>query len=244
VEAKVLGKDSATSFHVYETSFQAAEKPREARLLMDGLVIEKVWHRTANVDVKVFVNGTQVEKFEQGNYLDHLVLEADVTPLLKQGENKVAVRTEGHLYEIPSLAHPPILIGRFSLVKTRDSWGLKPEPTSLSYGSWAEQGYPFYSGVGVYEKSFNLSEAYVGCRLTLRLEKVADLADISVNGRQVAVRAWEPFEADISAYVNQGENTVTIKVANSMQNLVVEPKPSGLLGKVKVVGERRVSLQY
>lgn len=49
------------------------------------------------------------------------------------------------------------------------------------------------------------------------------------------VRAWEPFEVEITDFVTPGENELVIKVANSLQNLIcATPKASGILGEVRV----------
>jgi len=244
MDAKILGKDHANSFHCYETSFHSATKPKEAKILVDGLVIEKVWRGTVNADVRITLNGKEITEFEKGRYLDHLILEADVTPIILEGENTLAIQTAGHLYEIPNLAHPPVLIGRFKLSKKNGHCTLEPEVNSVKTGSWTEQGYPHYSGVAVYEQKVKIPEKYRNNRLILKLTDIADLADVWVNGKQVAVLPWEPFEVDISNHVKPGENVITIKIANSLQNLLINEKPSGILGKVEIVPYHRLTIPY
>lgn len=244
ISAEILGKDHVNGFHRYETSFHSAIKPKEAKILVDGLVIEKVWRGTVKADAKITMNGKTINEFGKGQYLDHLILEADVTPLIREGENILSIQTAGHLHEIPNLAHPPILIGRFRLSKKKGRWTLEPEVGSVKTGSWTEQGYPYYSGVAVYEQRVEIPEKYRNKRLVLRLTDIADLADIWVNGKQVAVLPWEPFEADISDHVQPGENVITIKVANSLQNLLVKEKASGILGRVEIVPYHRLAIPY
>jgi len=235
IEAKVLGRDSAGEGHRYVTTFDAEHVPDEARLLMDGLVIEKVWHGSTPVDVRVSINGHRLERFEKGRYFDHFVPEADLEGLLREGENEVVIETAGHLYDTPALRYPPVLVGRFSLEETDGTAALRPEPGSITSGDWTEHGYPYYSGIGIFSQSFTLPNEWSGKRIFLELEKVGDLADIYVNDSHVGVRAWEPFEVEITDFVVAGENTVGIKVANSFQNFICHtPRPSGILGEVRI----------
>jgi len=64
-----------------------------------------------------------------------------------------------------------------------------------------------------------------------------------VNGKQAAVLPWEPLEVDISDHVQPGENVITIKVANSLQNLLIKEKPSGILGRVEIVPYHRLTMR-
>ena len=58
------------------------------------------------------------------------------------------------------------------------------------------------------------------------------------------VLAWDPFRTDITEFVGTGKNEITIKVANSLQNLFChQPKPSGILGAVKIVPYERIVLK-
>jgi hypothetical protein len=101
---------------------------------------------------------------------------------------------------------------------------------------WAEQGYPFYSGVASYSQKVKIPKAK---RVIFRMEKPADMAEVLVNGKRAAVLPWEPWEADITKYVKAGDNDITVRVANSMVNLLIQqPKASGLLGAVELDVER------
>jgi hypothetical protein len=86
--------------------------------------------------------------------------------------------------------------------------------------------------------------SFIGKRLVLELEAVGDLAEVVINGKRVAVLAWDPFEVDVTNYLRRGKNAIVLKVANSMQNLLCrQPKPSGILGDVRIVPYTRVTLK-
>ena len=80
--------------------------------------------------------------------------------------------------------------------------------------------------------------------LHLEMARPGDLAEVIVNGISCGVRAWEPFSWDISEAVGSGQNDLQIKVANSLQNLLLqEPKPSGLLGEVRIVPYKEIEFK-
>ena len=48
----------------------------------------------------------------------------------------------------------------------------------------------------------------------------------------------------ISEAVTSGQNDLQIKIANSLQNLLLqEPKPSGLLGQVRIVPYKEIGFE-
>ena len=69
----------------------------------------------------------------------------------------------------------------------------------------------------------------------MKLDEVSDLADVSINSQNAGVLAWDPLELDVTQHLRAGRNTLTIKVVNSMSNLIaLEPLKSGLTGKVRI----------
>jgi len=234
---KVFGRDSANASCVYTCRFEVKARPARARLLIDGLLGEKVWRRSRNVRAQVMLNGRPLEKFEPGQYLDHYIPEADVGRMIRRGPNELVIVTEGELYEPGSLRHPPILIGDFSLEKQGDGWAVARQAARIGTGSWTEQGYPFYSGTATLAQQVLLpARGRPKGRLFLELDGVADLAEVVVNGQQVGVAAWEPWHFEITDAVRPGLNRIEIKVTCSMQNLIVgEPRPSGLLGGARII---------
>jgi len=222
----------------YTTSFQAEVVPAEARLVLDGLAGEKAWERSAQVPYEVQLNGEKLA-FAPGDYLDHCMYEADLAGLLREGANRVEILTQGNLYEAAALRHPPLLVGRFA-VAPGARLRLVGEPGTLS-GPWDEAGYPYYSGLGSYCRRFALTVAQAQSRLFLEMEAPGDLVEVLVNGKSCGVRAWEPWRVEVTAAACRGENELELRIANSLQNLLVqEPKPSGLLGAVRLVPSREV----
>jgi hypothetical protein len=74
--------------HVYRARFTRRSRRGQARLLLDGLAVEKVWEGSTVVNFEVLVNGETVGRstgargsgaiqgMEPGEYLDHYIYEA------------------------------------------------------------------------------------------------------------------------------------------------------------------------
>jgi hypothetical protein len=128
--------------------------------------------------------------------------------------------------------------------------------TSLS--EHHEHGIKYFSGITTYQNDFELPDSAGNKKIVVDLGRVADLAEIYVNGHY-AGSAWKPpYHVNISEQVQQGQNHIEIRVANLWVNRLIgdrqpdvtDPvaytsfktylpsaplRPSGLLGPVKVL---------
>jgi len=89
-------------------------------------------------------------------------------------------------------------------------------PVEKEPGSWYDDGYLQYTGYVLYEKKIVLNSK--PAKTFLDLGKVKYMAEVWVNGKKAGERLWEPFVFDVSAYIRQGENLLSIKVGNLMVN--------------------------
>ncbi len=235
--------DAAQAQRIFTATFEAEIIPEEARILLDGLETDKVWHNAHIRDHQVFLNGEQITGFGPGDYLDHYIYEADLASLIRKGKNAVKIVSSTSYFEPAMVHHPVIITGRFA-VAGRKHLRMTAESGQIETGPWDRQGYPYYSGVATYQQQFRLTAAQKKARLHLEMEQPGDLAEVIVNGISCGVRAWEPFAWDISEAVTSGQNDLEIKVANSLQNLLLqEPKPSGLLGQVRIVPYKEIRFE-
>lgn len=109
--------------------------------------------------------------------------------------------------------------------------GETDRPTTL--GSWTSID-PTFSGSGTYRTSVDLSAAEVADRkMLLDLGGVRDLAQVTVNGVTLPRALWSPYVVDVTHALRAGENTVEVRVTNTLLNKRSKnPPPSGLLGPV------------
>jgi len=108
---------------------------------------------------------------------------------------------------------------------------------AVGIGAWGIIGYPTYSGLADYGVEFDLPDAYRKERLILDLGEVGCAARVAVNGRDAAVRAWQPYTFDITEAVRPGRNALRITVANTAANgsgkdLPMDRLAAGILGPV------------
>ena len=125
-----------------------------------------------------------------------------------------------------------------------------PIPSPLSAGReksrWETGVVPAWapiSGVGVYSKTVTLEKVHLKGQVLLELGEARTVAEVFVNGRDGGIRMARPFRFDISHLVQEGENLIQIKVANTLANhmssyptkWVLEGQTvSGLLGPVRL----------
>lgn len=86
----------------------------------------------------------------------------------------------------------------------------------LSLREWSALGLDWYSGRGRYHNTW-YQQAFKG-RLKLGLGQVCHGAEIYINNKLVTTRLWAPYQADITDYVQLGENEIAIIVHNLAGN--------------------------
>jgi hypothetical protein len=112
------------------------------------------------------------------------------------------------------------ITGDFAL-RNKDGQYLITAPKDvIQTGSWTQQGYPFFSGAGDYTQIVTVDEAYLGKVLKLKVECGKDVAEVWVNGQKAGVRLWNPYEFNLTPFLHAGENTVTVKVTNTLINVL------------------------
>lgn len=96
--------------------------------------------------------------------------------------------------------------------------GLKP---------WTEiSGLENVSGIGTYTTNFNLEQGWEeGTGAIISLGDVVDSYQIYVNGTQVPASQIDTT-IDIGKYLKSGENTITVEVASTLLNAVLQANPT------------------
>lgn len=102
--------------------------------------------------------------------------------------------------------------------------GAPPETSFAQLVSWTDfedPGIKYYSGTGVYESAFESPAPAEGQVAMLDLGDVADIAEVSVNGRSAGILWNPPFRTDITKLLKAGSNTLEIRVANRWINRLI-----------------------
>ena len=86
----------------------------------------------------------------------------------------------------------------------------------IGLGRWEDFGLATYSGVGVYRQDVTLTAEEAGRRSELDLGQVHVSAEVLVNGRSAGIRVAAPFRFDLSELLHPGDNTIEVRVANTL----------------------------
>jgi hypothetical protein len=103
-----------------------------------------------------------------------------------------------------------------------EGWGA---PRTTAFGrlqSWTdstEAGIRSFSGIATYRTTFELPAALASRRrLFLQLGDLAEIAEVTVNGKDMGVVWLPPYRVEISGAVRSGSNRLEIRVANLWAN--------------------------
>lgn len=206
----------------YRINFEAEDIPDNIRILIDGF---------SGKEYQLFINGSAVNDKGIRSELDAEIKEVNIKKFLVKGGNLIAVklhvtrRTDGILDLLK-------IVGDFSLKPSDQQYVIAKKKLDINTGDWTKQGYPFYSGTGQYETNFNLPDEYLEGKLFLKLNCGEDVAEVILNDAEPIVLPWNPYRADITSLVKHGNNKITIKITNTLINILEGvKKESGLLEK-------------
>jgi hypothetical protein len=221
----------------YRTSFEVKDMPVSGtRLMIDGF---------SGSEYRLWMNGEEITDHGERSYLDAEIREVDVQRYLTQGRNSVVVRlvarrkTDGMLDLLK-------IIGDFSVDGSSDSgYAITAERDRIDVGDWTAQGYPFFSGTGVYHAKVEVPDAHLdGGRLILEADCGEDVLDVSINGSESRIAPWHPYRLDVTDLLHTGENEIELRVTNTLLNILEGvSQASGLFSAPRIVHEHRYELK-
>ena len=97
-------------------------------------------------------------------------------------------------------------------------------PANLDLGElkpWSEledKATRHFSGSATYRTTLRLEALKPDERVQLDLGRVANIAEVRINGRKAAVLWTAPFRMDITEHLKAGENQIEIEVTNTWHN--------------------------
>jgi hypothetical protein len=110
-------------------------------------------------------------------------------------------------------------------LKFAPGWGA-PEKIVLddlvSWSKHSDSGVRYFSGSATYRKAFSLPLIPdLSSRLYLDLGKVAVMAEVKLNGKNLGILWKAPYRVDITDAVKAGENVLEIRVVNLPVNRMI-----------------------
>ncbi|KLU40857.1 MAG: glycosyl hydrolase [Limnochordia bacterium] len=204
----------------YRMQFESEHVPEDLRLLIDGMKAESR---------SFFINGEELKAEPRRCKFDAQIKEVDIAPLVKEGTNTIAIRMEV-ADKVAGLLDLVKLVGSFAVEERNGVEVMVAPKAELAIGSWTDQGYPYYAGVGVLTTTVTIPEAFQGKRVFLELECGDDVVDVAVNGEEVGTILWHPYRIEITSFLKPGEHTIQVSVTNTLINFFEGVKrPGGLL---------------
>ena len=216
----------------YEATVRVKVLPARAVLIGDGLHRWRPDGRPVP-RFEVYVNDERVTDFAQGAHYDRHALEADVTSLLREGDNALRLVSSSGCDDPAGLTGPLLLAGPFAVGHDGQGEFIAALPEAAEYGSWTQHGFPYLSGAADYTRAIEVTPEAADLSWVLRLGDVRELAEVFVNGRSAGAALWPPYEVPV--VLRAGRNEIRIRVVNTLHNAFVgEARPSGLFGPVRL----------
>jgi len=94
-------------------------------------------------------------------------------------------------------------------------------PANFELAPWEQRGLGEFSGTARYRLGIYVPNRYLNRRLLLDLGKVGFVAEAWLNGQYLGLRAWAPYEFDITGMARADANDLTVEVTNTLANQAV-----------------------
>lgn len=107
-------------------------------------------------------------------------------------------------------------------VEFPEGWEAPKQTTFDKLQSWTEstnEGIRFFSGIATYRRTIEVPESLAKqTRLFLELGDLAEIAEVTLNGKPLGLAWLPPYRVDVSGAVQAGANQLEIRVANLWAN--------------------------
>lgn len=153
----------------------------------------------------------------------------DNPPLMEFTNNGVVFLDEGiynvaYQSETKRIENKPetrILNGDWQVTFTK-GWGAPDSAVFPKLSSWTNHtnpGIKYYSGIATYTKTFRFDRTKSSSRkIYIDLGEIAKVAELWLNGRYLGITWAKPYRFDVTQIIKDGENQLTVKVANTWSN--------------------------
>jgi len=225
-----------TGFNLaYESYVTVEQIPTRCHILLNNLINAPVnGHHSGKYPVEVSFNGVNLKEmkfygrgeppFQANEVVSHInygglsAYAADVSAHVRRGLNRITIKTFGSSFHPLQVEYPLVFLGNFALKRGQQGWIVGAQQEVFNYGSWTEQGFPFFCGRGVYRQVFEKPGDFK--KIFLRFKNFESKLTVRLNGKELEVLPWQPAVADLSPYMQDGKNKIEIEVSNIHNNLL------------------------
>ena len=202
----------------------------DLQLALEDLDITEAWF-----------NGAKVDLAYKGYYFSRAFEIVDLPQKSIVGENEIILkkqfRTASKMEGLESNQQRVdlesiYLLGDFGVYSRQEPVNNGTNRFSRSFVLDAEQkevykdittvGYPFYTGAMSFTKEITVTEDELnGDKVLFTYEEFNGCTlEVIVNGKSLGFIYWAPYEIDIKSALKVGKNTITVKIANCLRNLL------------------------
>jgi hypothetical protein len=161
----------------------------------------------------VFINDKKIEKSSNW-WIDREFFKFPIGENVQKGLNTLTLKAPK--MSVHAELMPVYIVGDFVLNPLNQGFEISTGALS-KLGSWKLMGYPFYSQKVTYSERFTISKS--GAQYKVKLNKWNGiLAEVFVNEKKAGIIAYPPYELNISQFVNDGNNCISVKVVGSLKN--------------------------
>ena len=222
---------------IYSMPPEGADYEIESSFYIDHIPekIYLIWEDLGE-PLKVFLNDIPISDNAVPFFLwDRSNRRVEISSGIVKGKNRVRIISrQPDFPTIPPNVHgiePVVIAGDFDVSGGR----LKRQGKSSKGLTWGGKNDGNYSGTIIFSRRFTVSETSRKKRAILTLEDVRETARVRINGNDIGVRLWPPYDFELTGHLKDGENLLEVMVSNTPENLLGSPIPSGIMGDVKLL---------
>lgn len=143
--------------------------------------------------------------------------------ILFLNEGTYGLQSKSGTKRIESRQKTQVLEGEWKVTFSK-GWGAPDSAVFSELSSWTaskNKGIAWYSGIGTYHKTFQFQKASSLSkdeRIVLDLGMLSKVAEVWLNGHALGIVWAKPYRYDITGFILNGENKLTIEIANTWSN--------------------------
>ncbi|MBN2012106.1 chitobiase/beta-hexosaminidase C-terminal domain-containing protein [candidate division KSB1 bacterium] len=162
------------------------------------------------------INGAIVDPNPDESWLDRSFGVYNIGDFVVEGMNEVKLIAPK--MTVFSELEAIYILGEFDLKSQEKGWRIAPA-SRLSMGSWKEQGMPFYADGVSYTKTFQIHTGNKRYIVSAPFWE-GSVVEVHVNKKDAGIIAWQPDELDITNFIKNGENEISLSVIGTLRNLL------------------------
>ncbi len=95
--------------------------------------------------------------------------------------------------------------------------------TLIDFSLCEDKAIKYFAGTAVYKKNIIITKDQLDKKKQILVDfgEMNDIAELKINGKPVMVLWYPPYQADITSYIREGENSIELAVTNNWANRLI-----------------------